>query len=473
MKVAFVQSLPVMLESYLALSASLKGGGVESEVFIDAFEKDLIFKIIESEADLIGFNCLTGSYNWALAVTRKLKKIKNIPVVLGGCHPTYYPETIDFDSFDYICIGEGEGALIELTEKIRDDKDPETVSNIGMRKNNKLKINAPRSLVKDINTLPFYNRRIYHKYNYFHNMPVYKYRTSRSCPYRCSFCFTRNQAELYSGQNIFRTYSVDYIIEELQCIKKDYKNLRAIFFSDEIFGLDKKWAHDLLALFKNKINLPYTITTRADLIDKDFVKLLKSTNCDLVSISIETANEKLRREVLNKDISNQTVIDAGKLLYDAGIKTRVNCIFCLPGETLHDAFENIKLMKQMKAFDPVGFLLQPYPKTAIHRYAVENGCLKEGRIFDELDPLVYFKTPINLPDKKKIIVVQRLFAYACRVPFFDRLLRILVNIPNNILFDTMQKAGIALSHKHFYGLSWYVLIRYLLSARRLDMKELS
>jgi len=277
-----------------------------------------------------------------------------------------------------------------------------------------------------------------------------------------------NFAKLYKGQKIFREYPAEYIIEEMGSIKRDYKKLKTIFFSDDIFGVDKAWTLKLLKMYQEKIGLPYVITTRLDLIDDEFIRLLKETGCRFVSASLETANEKIRKDVLNKNISNDHAIDVGRKLHAAGIRTRIDCIFCLPGETLEDAFDNVRLMKEMKATDPVGFLLQPFRGTDINSKAVAGGYLK-GHINDnDLDPLVYFKTPIELPKKKQIMVVQRLFVWACKIPYFDRLLRILVHIPNNPLFDFVHRMCIAVSHKRFYELSWMGLIKYVNSARRLN-----
>lgn len=469
MKVAFVQSLPIMLDSYLVLSACLKEKGIKSEVFISALEKDICNEVIKSGAKLIGINTLTGSYDWALRFAKKIKKIKNIPIVLGGCHPTHYPETIDLTAIDYICIGEGEYAIVDLAETIREGGGAANIKNIAYKTNGELIINQPRPIVKDLNSLPFSNREIYHKFDYFRKLSIYNYRGSRCCPYSCTFCAMKNLSDLYKGQKLYRELSPGYIIEELSNIKKDYKNLRAVFFSDEIFGLNKKWAYELLDEYKKKINLPYTVSTRANLLDDNFIRLLKETGCDMLSMSIETANQELRANVLNKKISNHDLIEAGKKLHKLGIKTRVNCIFCLPDETLKDAFDNVQLMKQMKATDPVGFLLQPFPKTGVYNYALKKGYINKDEMkFDDLDPLVYFRTPMNIPNKEKIIIVQELFVYASKVPFFDKLLRVLIYLPNNFIYKLLHKIGIAFSHKSFYKLSFFGLIKYLFSARKLD-----
>jgi len=471
MKIAFLQPLPVMLESYIVLSAYLQKIGIESEVFVESFEKGFIDEVINSNSDIIGFNCLSGSYNWALHTIKKIKKIKNIPIVIGGPHPTYYPEEIDFDFIDYICIGEGEHALAELVTSIQNGCNGKNTENIGYKKNNKVVINPLRPLIKNLDDLPFPNRKLYHKYGYFLNQDMYDCRTVRGCPYKCSFCFMGNFSRLYNNRNIYREFSIDYVMQELINIKRDYKRIKRIAFADDTFGINKERTYKLLYEYKKEIGLPYRITTRTDIIDDDFVKILKETNCELVSMSVETGNEIIRKNVLNKKITNKIAIEAGRKLHKNGIRTRVNCIFCLPDETIDDAFKTIELMKQMKTPDPVAFLLQPFPKTPISEYSINKGYVKKDMDFDELDPLVYFKTPMRIPNKKKIIVIQRLFVYACKIPYFDKILRIIMNVPNNFVFEIMQKIAISLSHKQFYSLSFIGLIKYLFSARKLNIKK--
>ncbi len=36
--------------------------------------------------------------------------------VFGGPHPTYFPEFVEEPGVDAVCIGEGEGAILDLVE---------------------------------------------------------------------------------------------------------------------------------------------------------------------------------------------------------------------------------------------------------------------------------------------------------------------------------------------------------------------
>ena len=44
----------------------------------------------------------------------RIKRQLNIPIIVGGPHPTYSPEMIFGDGIDIICQGEGELAMLEL-----------------------------------------------------------------------------------------------------------------------------------------------------------------------------------------------------------------------------------------------------------------------------------------------------------------------------------------------------------------------
>lgn len=467
MKVAFVQNLPVMLDSYLALSSCLKKAGHKTEVFVDSYEDDIVRSILSSKPNLVGFNCLTGSYKYTLDVASRIKQKRNIPVIVGGVHPTFFPETLDYNLIDYVCRGEGEEALVELCNAISNNQDVTNIRNIWAKTNGGVIETPMRSLIRDLDTIPYNDWRLYDKYRGFLNSHVISYRASRGCPYSCSFCFNSSLHKLYKGQRVYREFSINYVMEELKEIKNRYKNLRIVFLSDESFGVNKKWSEELLKRYKEEVGLPYVITGRADFIDDGFARLLKDTGCHYINLSVETGNEKLRKTVLNKNLTNEAALSASLLLKKYGIKVRVTCIFCLPDESIDNAFEDIYLLKKMKVDHPVGFLLQPFPKTPIYDYAVEKGYIQHNLQFEELDPLVFFETPMNLPNKKQMIVIQRLFFYAVRIPLFSTLLKLLIYIPDNPIFHLFHKISICIIHKGFYQLSIPGLIKYLIACRKL------
>ena len=78
-----------------------------------------------------------------------------IPNVFGGVFPTFAPQVcMDIKEIDMCCVGEGEKALINLTNLIAEGKDYYDVTNLWIRlPDGSIKKNGVTDPV-DINTLP-------------------------------------------------------------------------------------------------------------------------------------------------------------------------------------------------------------------------------------------------------------------------------------------------------------------------------
>ncbi len=74
--------------------------------------------ILSIKPDMIGFSVLTNQYKYALEIAGNIKKYSDTPIIFGGIHPTMDPqETLSQACVDYICVGEGEEAILELIQK--------------------------------------------------------------------------------------------------------------------------------------------------------------------------------------------------------------------------------------------------------------------------------------------------------------------------------------------------------------------
>ncbi|MGD9173728.1 MAG: cobalamin-dependent protein, partial [Desulfobacterales bacterium] len=76
-------------------------------------------KIRELNPNLVGLSVLSPYVSIAKRLTRIIKENASATVVWGGIHPTLSPETCIAEA-DLICLGEGEGALTDLVQSLRD-----------------------------------------------------------------------------------------------------------------------------------------------------------------------------------------------------------------------------------------------------------------------------------------------------------------------------------------------------------------
>src|SRR5512145_1731907 len=117
------------------ISSYLKAEGIETHLLnineklgypldLERIKED----VLSIKPDVIGFSVLTNQYKYALEIANSIKTYIDVPIIFGGIHATMDPqETLSQPCVDYICVGEGEEAFLELIRK----GSPQGVRNIG------------------------------------------------------------------------------------------------------------------------------------------------------------------------------------------------------------------------------------------------------------------------------------------------------------------------------------------------------
>jgi len=107
--------------------------------------------VLRIKPDIIGFSVLTNQYKYSLEIARDIKTYLDIPIIFGGIHPTMDPEgTLAESCVDYICIGEGEEAFLELAMR----GSPKGIRNLAYKENGRMVMEPLRPYV-DVTKLHF------------------------------------------------------------------------------------------------------------------------------------------------------------------------------------------------------------------------------------------------------------------------------------------------------------------------------
>ena len=426
MKVFFLQDMLFEYFGPMYLSAVLKKNGHETEIVIPK-DKDYIKEL--KGAGLVALSCMSSGHQWYLDRAKEIKEQLGIPILFGGPHPTYFPEIIKESQVDYVCVGEGEYAILDLVNALEQGKDTEHIPNI-WTKNNKNDVRPPL----DLDTLPFPDRELFYKYKFLRNMPTKKFITGRGCPFQCTFCYNHKVQELYSGKGRFvRRTSPQRAIEEIKLVKEKYP-LKTVRFSDDTFAMDKKWFNDFMTIYKKEIHLPFTFLLRADELDEDSIRLAKEANCHSVYFGIESGSERIRNEVLKKNIMNKDIYRTAKLLKKYKIKFGTYNMVGNPTETLEEAFSTIQMNIDIKADVPFCSIIQPYPRTKLYDICIEKGLIKKDFNADDLTTM-YEETPMHIENKKEIENLHKLFYISIKFPFIFPLVKKAIKLPHNPLFN--------------------------------------
>lgn len=417
------------------ISAVAKQKGYETQLAIIDRE-DVIGKIKSWSPEIIAYSSVTGEHRSYMELNKEIKKRFNVFTIMGGAHPTFYSECLDKSTLDAICVGEGEGAMSDVLDAISAGKDLGSIPNIRVRNGSN---NDVRPINQDMDSLPFPDRDLFLSKTELGKFPMKIFMASRGCPYPCSYCFNPALKNIYSKKGGYlRRYSVDRVIDEILYIKSKYV-LEFVKFEDDLFIPPKQhldWLREFAVKYRKKVNIPFNALGRCDMIDEDIAKLLKSAGCESVTMSIDAGNERLRREVLKRRMSNEQIITSFHILKKVGLRTMSNNILGLPYSTFENEMESIDLSIKSKVDYGVFTILVPYPKTDIG-----NFCQKEGLVDIDVDkyPISIFgKSPLNcFTEEEKNVQknILELGSLAIWCPSLRNIiLKYLVHLPNNRLF---------------------------------------
>lgn len=454
MKILFIQNLWQEYFGVSLLASILKNHGHECDVLIEGGEKDFIAAIIWSKPDIIAFPCQTGSHRWAIKTISELRKKINFISILGGPHPTFYPSIIeDEPEVDIISIGESEESFRELANALRDKEDYTQIKNLWVKQNGIVYKNELRPLIQNLDVLPDNTRDIYYlKYPFLANNPTKNFISGRGCPYKCTFCFHHSYLKIYEGKvgKYVRKMSVRRLIDEISHVKNKW-GMETVCFVDDTFLANKAWLREFAEIYPREVNIPFFCGGRVDEIDIEIATLLKKAGCYMFTTGIETGNEQLRNQVYEKKISNKQIIEKCKLLKSFGIKVRSTNIFCGPTENTAMAWETIHLNIDAQVDIPFSSLFQPYPGIDAANSFIEKGVTELG--YDKIPTLYYSKSILSLKDKNEIYNLQRFFYFAVKFPSSHFIIRKLIKLPTNPIFDLIFFLGFILSFTNYKRLT--------------------
>ncbi len=445
MKIVFIQLDPIIRAGIVSLSACVKKAGHQADLLIVSEEKNLIEKLKSMSPDLVGFPLVSGMHEQTMAIAEKIKSETHALTIFGGPHATFYPEEIiRHEAADIVCLGEGEEALVELLDSMSRGKNYLDTRNMWFKNGGKIVRNALRPFNEDLDALPLQDRSIYYKYELLRRQPSKDFVFTRGCPYRCSFCFNSHFRELYGGQGKFvRRPGVGRVIDEIVAVRDNY-GLESVMIMDDLFIADAEWLGRFVREYKKRVNLPFQCEVRADLVTENIIGELKEAGCTAVAVGVESGVERIRNEVLKKNLGDEKIISACKAITKAGILLKTYNMVAIPGETLADAFKTVEFNIRLNTDYAWCSVLRIYPGTPLAHEAVRMGLLDENfSLKDFGNSYLLSGTPLKLKNKREILNLQRFFPLAVKFPALFPLIKRLIKLPPNRVFDIIFQATYA------------------------------
>ncbi|MGD8598664.1 MAG: radical SAM protein, partial [Anaerolineae bacterium] len=333
-------------QGILLISSVLKQAGHRVSLVV-ATEEDPVEAAVRLKPDVVGYTVYTGPHTWYLELNQRIRaQLPGVFSIFGGPHPTFFPEMIERDGVDGLCIGEGEYATLDLMNALEPNGDGVSLPDPAIRNwwfkiDGEVVRNPLRPLLtsEELDALPFSDRELlYDAHAQSRRTKIKPIITGRGCPYDCAFCFNKAYSDLYGGRGRrFRRRSPSNVLRELEGLTAKH-DVRFILFMDDTFILQDAWLEEFMTRYKQEIALPFWCQVRANLVTEDKIALFKDAGCVSVSFGIEAGNDRLRNAVLNRNMSRQEILDAAGILHQHGIAFSTNNMLGLPTGDLEADF---------------------------------------------------------------------------------------------------------------------------------------
>ncbi len=309
---------------------------------------------------IVGISSLFTAYqDQAVITAEQIKKFyPQCHIVLGGHHPTIFPEkALECSAIDFLIRGEGEMPMAELCTALAEGKDLNTVPGLCFRKENAFHISEP-FWMKNLSSLPLPAGNLINHHFYQRNKRTSaSIVSSRGCPMQCSYC----SVSAGSSHGPYRRRPVEHVIKEVKGLI-DCHDMGFIDFEDENLCLNKSWFYSLFSQL-NALTAGKNIELRAmnglypPSIDEDIIKLMKSVGFKTLNLSLGSTGKAQLEKFNRKDVRTafESALDLAK-------KHNLSCVSYIigaaPGQSAQSSLTDLLYLARQRTL--VGFSIY-YP----------------------------------------------------------------------------------------------------------------
>lgn len=317
---------------------------------------------------IVGISTTTETYDNAVVMASRIKERRpETVVVLGGAHPTILPaEVASEDAVDFVIAGPGEDAMVALAAYVtRGEGDLASIPGLGFTDETGVHLNA-RAELPHPDGLPRPARWLFPTEFYQDAWNVLT--ATGSCPYRCPFC---SASSLWQGRRRMR--SPENIAREIAELWSEH-GVDEIFFTDDIFTINRTWVTELLEALKALDHpVSWGCATRVDLVDADLIRAMADAGCTGIQFGVESGSQQILNSV--KGIEKQQVLEAVGASVAAGIDPVCSFMVPFPEDTPETLAESLEFMREVHEAGARIYLSYtvPYPGTMFHERAEELG----------------------------------------------------------------------------------------------------
>jgi len=255
---------------------------------------DVTARLIDNgDVQLIGLSCKSQrAYRAAREIAHAVKARRpEIHITIGGVLATAADKELlgDCSAVDSVVRGEGESAIVELAERIRDDKPLEEMKGLTFRSGRDVIRNGARPRISNLDEIAFPLRddlEYVMRTNGSTEASAYIV-ASRGCYAACTFCSIH---QIYGNRLVVRR-SPRNLISEIKDVIAQY-GIRRFAFVDDIFlipsRIGERWVSEFCDLVvESKLDINFYAEMRADTVTQHMLSKMSSAGLHRVFVGFE------------------------------------------------------------------------------------------------------------------------------------------------------------------------------------------
>ncbi|MDP2865189.1 MAG: radical SAM protein [Elusimicrobiota bacterium] len=340
-------------------------------------------------ADLIGINvmCSYAALNTELNL-RFIKKLRpDLPVVMGGHHPTFQDAEWLERGADAVVRREGEITFPELAAAFASGAPLSSVAGVSWRDGEGVHRNPDRLFIKNLDSLPFprWDLVDFSGYYLYFRKPGRSacVETGRGCEQHCSFCQVGPM-----WHNTHRFKSPGRVIEEMRLLKKN--GVTQVFIVDDNYGssLDtERQAGIYGGMRRENFNFDWGGFFRHDYIraNHGLIKEAAASGLKFACVGFESVEGSDLKQ-FNKGnpaaVGAPTYEEEYRFLKSSGITVFGFIVIGYPGQSQAAAIKTLENAHRFCDY-PVVTVYKPLPGTAGYRRTKQDGLLAKDMFYHD------------------------------------------------------------------------------------------
>ncbi len=342
---------------------------IVDEIIGERFSEKLLLDFCP---DLVGVTCMT-EFSYRAYEIAKLAKKFGILTVIGGKHPTIFPEEAA-KYFDYVIAGDGEVALDNIVRGRIDKK----IIYGDFLENLDVIPPMPWKLFNMENYLIAHLRGEFLKNQYPYNR-VGNIHTDRGCPNSCIYCY--NSTEKYRK---VRYHSPERVLYEIKYLIDNY-NVDHVHFIDDNLMMNTKRLEDICLMIQEnipKITWDCAASTNAILANRSLLPLMRASGCRSIAIGLESQSERILKIIKGPAFSPEKNLESVRICKENGLSVQGNFLIGIPTETEEDLSQTVNYILK-KEIDHLSMqIVKPYPGTRLWYLCKDMGIISDSFKWD-------------------------------------------------------------------------------------------